>query len=57
MKVRKIYRALYKKIAGTLNPIKYAKKIGVNMSNSVHIYGRVDWSTEPWIISLAKMYI
>lgn len=54
MKVRKIYRVLYKKIVGTFNPVKYAKKIGVNMSDSVHIYGRISWSTEPWIISLGE---
>ena len=32
------------------------EKIGVNCNslNTLHIYGRVNWSTEPWIISLGK---
>ena len=45
---------IYKKIIGTLNPVKYAKKVGVNMAGAIHIYGRVSWSTEPWIISLGE---
>lgn len=36
-----------------LNPVKYAKKIGVNfVEGKLHIYGKVDWSTEPWIITI-----
>ena len=54
MKLRKIYRALYKKIIGKLNPVKFAEKIGVNISGKLHIYGKVEWSTEPWIITLGN---
>lgn len=54
MKLRKIYRFLYKIIIGKLNPIKYAKKIGVNIQGDIHIYGDVEWSTEPWIITLGN---
>lgn len=37
-------------------PVKYAQKIGVNFLNAdtVHIYGRVEWASEPWIISIGK---
>ncbi len=36
-------------------PVKYAEKVGVNFhKESLHIYGEVKWSTEPWIISLGK---
>lgn len=50
--IRKIYRKLYAIIIGKIDPIKYAKKIGVNFSGEVHIYGHVHWGTEPWIITL-----
>lgn len=54
MTIRKIYRYLYKTIVGKINPLKYAKKIGVNMGNNVHIYGNVSWGSEPWIITLGN---
>ena len=54
MTIRKIYRFLYKTIVGKINPLKYAKKIGVNMGNNVHIYGNVSWGSEPWIITLGN---
>lgn len=40
------YRKLY--------PLKYAKKIGVNMGKKKYIYGKVSWSTEPWIITMGS---
>ncbi|MBE6903281.1 MAG: acyltransferase [Ruminococcaceae bacterium] len=52
MKIRSIYRMLYKKIVGALKPIKYAQKVGVNIKGRLYIYGRVEWSTEPWIITV-----
>lgn len=53
---RKIYRKLYALIIGTLRPIKYAQKIGVNFKDpsKVHLYGRVGWSTEPWLITIGE---
>lgn len=51
---RVIYRKLYKLIVKKTQPVKYAKKIGVNMSGKVCIYGNVEWSTEPWIITLGS---
>ncbi len=37
------------------DPIRYAEKIGVNFSlGSLHIYGPVEWESEPWLISLGK---
>lgn len=52
--IKRIYRGLYRRIVGKINPVKYAAKIGVNIHNksAVHIYGNVSWSTEPWIITL-----
>lgn len=50
--IRKIYRKLYKEIIGKLDPVRYAKKIGVNFKGKVTIYGRVHYSTEPWLITI-----
>lgn len=41
---------IYQKIA----PVKYAKHIGVNFTNGLYIYGKVNWSTEPWIINIGQ---
>lgn len=38
-----------------LNPIKYAKKVGVNFpEGKLHIFGKVAWGSEPWIITLGE---
>ncbi len=50
--LRKLYRVFYRKIAGNLDPLKYARKIGVNMNGKVFLTGGVLWGTEPWIITL-----
>ncbi|MBP2070688.1 acyltransferase [Thermoanaerobacterium butyriciformans] len=43
------FRILYERIW----PVKYAKKIGVNLKiQETFIYGKVNWGTEPWIIKL-----
>ena len=52
--IRKVYRETYKKTIGRLNPIKYAKKIGVNMGEGVRLYGKIEWGTEPWLITIGK---
>lgn len=58
MKIRKIYRFLYQTIVGKLKPVKFAKKIGVNMGENIHIYGKVSWGSEPWIITIgSNIYI
>lgn len=36
------------------DPVAYAKKIGVNFQGEVHLYGRISWSTEPWIITIGN---
>ena len=52
MNLRKVYRVLYRKIIGNLDPLRYAKKIGVNIRGRVYLTGGVLWGTEPWIITL-----
>ncbi len=36
------------------NPAAWAKRIGVNFSYGVHLFGDVNWGTEPWIITLGN---
>lgn len=55
MKLKPLYRLIYKKIVGTLYPVKFAHKIGVNFrEGELNIYGTVSWGTEPWIITLGS---
>ncbi len=51
-KIRKLYKVIFRR----LYPVKYAKKVGVGFEgqDSLHIYGQVDWGSEPWIISLGN---
>ncbi len=50
-KIRKIYKLLMHRF----KPIKYMKKVGINFTEGqVHVYGRVAWGTEPWIITLGN---
>jgi len=52
--LRKLYRKLYALTIGKINPVKYAKKIGVNFTPPLFIYGSIGWSTEPWLITLGS---
>ena len=40
------YRLLYK-----VNREKCARKLGVKAGNNLHIYGKVEFGTEPWLIT------
>lgn len=46
--LQRIKRTIYAK----LSPMGYAKKIGVNMQGKLYLYGHINWSTEPWLITL-----
>lgn len=49
--IKKIYKIYLRK----LKPLRYAELCGVNfVRNEVHIYGKVSWGTEPWLISMGK---
>ena len=51
--VKRIHHAIMKR----RNPLGYAKLIGVNFPwGGVHLYGNIDWSTEPWIITLGLLW-
>ncbi len=49
---KKIYRVFYRDVVCARKPLKYARKIGVNCGKDIYIYGKVQWSTEPWLITL-----
>ena len=42
------FKVAYKK----LNPVGYAKSLGVRIGKNCHFYGDVYWSTEPYMIEL-----
>ena len=48
---RSIIRKIWKK---THSSVEYARRIGVNFGEELHIYGDVRWSTKPWIITLGR---
>lgn len=56
MAIMKKLKGFYlKKIYSKLFPQKYLKKIGLNFTpGELHIYGQVDFFTEPWIITFGK---
>lgn len=45
-------KVVYKMLMNKLQPLKYAKKVGVNINGDLHIYGTVSWGSEPWIITV-----
>lgn len=50
--IKRIWRRLYRFVLVRNNPVKYAKLIGINGFDNGHIYGDVNWGTEPWLISI-----
>ena len=50
--LRRNYRRFYKYVICRRDPIKYAKKIGVNFTGNVKTYGKVIWGSEPWLITV-----
>ena len=48
-------RSIYKMLMYRFKPLKYMKKVGVNFpEGKVHIFGKVAWGSEPWIITLGE---
>ena len=52
MSFRNFYRKWYAFFVGRKNPLKYAKKVGVNIKGRCYIYGPHSWGSEPWMITL-----
>lgn len=51
MRIR-LLTSLFDLYIRTYFPIKYAQKRGVVFGKNLHIYGKVNWGSEPWIITL-----
>lgn len=50
-----IFKRIHHAILKRRNPLAYAKLVGVSFPmGGVHLYGKIDWSTEPWIITLGN---
>ena len=48
-------KSIYKILLNKLKPLKYMKKVGVNFpEGKVHVYGKVAWGSEPWLITLGE---
>lgn len=55
MIIRKLYRKIITFVLWRYFPLVYAKKIGVNFPNGeLHLYGNIEWNSEPWLIRLGK---
>lgn len=49
--IQRIKRKYYK----IFKPLKYVKKIGINCDiKSLYLYGKIEWGTEPWLITLGS---
>lgn len=41
-------------VSSNINPIKYAKRIGVNVGENCRFIGAPDWGSEPYLISIGN---
>jgi acetyltransferase-like isoleucine patch superfamily enzyme len=55
-KIVAIIRYIFRLVHTKINPIGYAKSIGVNLGNNVRFYGMKPsmFSTEPWLITIGN---
>lgn len=51
--VIRLIKKVHHKLLHRLRPLEYAHRVGVNFpEGGLHIYGDINWGTEPWIITL-----
>lgn len=51
--MKNIFKTLHLLYLNKFKPLKYAKKIGVNLtSENITLYGSISWGSEPWIITV-----
>lgn len=50
MKLKNLYKTYLRKF----KPVKYLKKCGANIHDDLRVYGKVNWGTEPWILTIGK---
>ena len=50
-----IFKLLKHRFYSAFKPYKYMEKVGINFTKgTVHIYGHINWGSEPWIITIGK---
>jgi acetyltransferase-like isoleucine patch superfamily enzyme len=54
MNLLTLVRKTRRKIIQVINPLKYARLVGVNFPVGAYLYGKVSWGSEPWIITLGN---
>lgn len=55
MIINRFFKRVYSLYLRHCRPLIYAQKIGVNFKRGeVKLYGSVNWSTEPWLITLGN---
>lgn len=50
--IMKIVNFIFSNIAMIICPVKYAKSLGVDISDDTILLGRTIWGSEPWLISI-----
>lgn len=52
--IKKLFKQLKYHFYWKNHPVEYARMIGVNLpkEGGVRLYGKVEWSTEPWLITI-----
>ena len=50
----RVLNFLFRHIYGRINPLKYAKKIGVTIGERCRIIGPQNWGSEPYLIEIGN---
>ena len=55
MRIHRLISKIFAKYLHQFRPVDYTKRVGVNhVHGSLHLYGKINWGTEPWLITLGK---
>lgn len=55
MRLVTILKKVYFKVYQRLRPVAFARLAGVTFgAGTLHLYGRVEWGSEPWLITLGR---
>ena len=54
MFIKKAFKKIYREIMSRVAPIRYARKIGVVVGENCHFNGKVDFGSEPYLVTLGN---
>lgn len=54
MIIMKVYKKVYLKILKRINPLKFAKEIGVTIGEKCKLNDVPSWGSEPWLIKIGN---